>query len=210
MRTRRFEPGQFITTGTIPSGTTLYPPSLSMAATNGTIPSGTTLYPLRVSMEAALDQESPRCECGRGNPSVQAHLVHISLPLVLRRLQPFLLQFLRAESGDSGQSSLTRPSSARACRDRPGCTRRLRCNQRPRSSDSSHIVLTSCAETHTERGPTLTAPLPAGGPNRCTIRFDAGSITVSSTFSARTHTRPPPAAMSPPGPDTPASIVATT
>ena len=73
-----------------------------------------------------------------------------------------------------------------------------------------HTVLTSCAETHTLPSPALTAPLPCAGPNRLITLFVFGSITDKRTLVARTQTAPSPAAMSPPGPGTPTSMVATT
>ncbi len=51
---------------------------------------------------------------------------------------------------------------------------------------------------------------PRAGPKRLVTLFVFGSITDKRTFVARTQTAPSPAAMSPPGPGTPTSMVATT
>src|SRR5262252_2925840 len=64
-------------------------------------------------------------------------------------------------------------------------------------------------ESHTEPSPTRTAspPLPV---NCCaTVLFD-GSMRESGYSNAVTHTEPSPTAISPPGPGTPTSMVATT
>src|SRR5882762_11858557 len=67
----------------------------------------------------------------------------------------------------------------------------------------------SMFDSHTDLSPTRTAspPLPV---NCCTTVLVDGSIRESGNSNAVTHTDPSPTAMSPPGPGTPTSIVATT
>src|SRR5262249_23162136 len=79
-----------------------------------------------------------------------------------------------------------------------------------RRSSKHQTLLTLWAETHNLPSPTRIAPLPRAGPNRFTTRLVFKSMTMSRSLSPRTQTAPSPAAMSPPKPCTPVSIVATT
>src|SRR6266852_3246554 len=153
---------------------------------------------------------------------------HVRLPRVARGRRGFL----RGTDREAGRQAIEVLAAARRARDRRvlGARDRLelvsaraamkvvnRHGMLPHSGSVAstrrgsrrHTLPASRFDSHTDPSPTRTAspPLPA---NCCATVLVAGSMRESGNSNAVTQTDPSPTAISPPGPGTPTSIVATT